>query len=167
MFLEQPRGLPQLDTEQLLKSKKAICGVVGARRLLENVFFTWRHDGELVAMALAHVEDTLLARDRTSERKHVLSSVDSKFRWTWYSGNFIFRGRQVSPGSEGIHVTMEDHAAALTVVEINRARRTYFWRNRVDCSTRKTRLGTHGRIHSSSRTWSVCGRSCVMQCGRE
>ena len=61
---------------------------------------------------------------RWSGKKQLLGSVDSDCRWTWHSGNFTFRVREISPG-EGIHVTMKDNAATLLAVETDRARKKY------------------------------------------
>jgi len=142
VYLEQPAGgLPELKQGQLLRACKAIYGFAEAARhfwialsgamakagwkrsLLEDAFFTLRRGGQLVAMAVTHVDDLLLARSTGHRREDVLGSVATDFEWKWSSGKFVFRGREIEEHSDGFRVYMRDYASALKGVVIARDRR--------------------------------------------
>ena len=98
---------------QLLRAKKAIYGFAEAARLfwialseaiigagwqqslLEPALFTLRRGGYLVAMAVSHVDDVLLARLPGSSIEDVMGQAGRDFEWTWTEQKFMFRGREI------------------------------------------------------------------------
>jgi hypothetical protein len=142
VYLEQPRGgLPGLQTGQLLKAKKAIYGFAEAAKLfclallesfmdsgwvqslLEPALFTMRREGQLVAMAVTHVDDVLLARMPNLDIGNVMGQSGQDFQWTWTEEKFTFRGREIETDSDGFKVGMKQYASSIKGVKIPRDRR--------------------------------------------
>ena len=94
------------------------------RSLLEDAFFTLRKGERLIAMAVTHVDDMLLARRRELIRDDVLGAVATDFEWKWASGRFTFRGREIEDHDEAICVTMSSYVASLKGVTIEKGRRS-------------------------------------------
>jgi hypothetical protein len=142
VYLEQPRGgLPGLRPGQLLKAKKAIYGFAEAARLfwlallesfvssgwvqslLEPALFTMRRAGQLIAMAVTHVDDVLLARMPKLDISDVMGQSGQDFQWTWTEKKFTFRGREIEEDSDGFKVGMKQYASSIKGVKIPRDRR--------------------------------------------
>ena len=91
--------------------------------VLEPASFTLRRGGQLIAMAVTHVDDLLLARMPGCSIDEVMGTAGQDFEWKWSEKKFTFRGREIEEDKDGFKVGMRQYANSLKGVTIPRERR--------------------------------------------
>ena len=107
-----------------LKLSQTMCQSQWQASLLESAFFLRRHAGQLVGMAVMHVDDLLLARHQDWSREEVLGTVATEFQWEWSQDSFTFRGRETQATEQGFTVRMRDYASSIVGTVIPSDRRS-------------------------------------------
>ena len=76
-----------------------------------------------VALVCTHVDDILVARNKSLTLEDVMGSCYHRFEWKWTMKQFTFRGREISEDVDGARVRTKQYAMSLKTIKIDKERR--------------------------------------------